>query len=529
MGIDKSPFTKFDNGIVLKIIPFLIFISYVFFLSFGSNSNFPEEMQSRNKMPFLADKPIGEDAFYMLTISKNFASGKGLSYNFNKKTTGIQPLATIIYAVIYKVSYLFGLSDWTILRLLIIFNSILIILLSITLYYLASQFYSPSKELFFTISILTLFNFGLFRTFTYGLETGLYLLLFAFTVKYSLRLNFNQIRFTQLFTLSFLIGITTLARIDFGVVIFVFLLILYFTKKLNVGKLITIGFFSGIIILPWFLYVFSITGSFIPSSGGAQSSIIGIESIGRVLAMFGALIQNANPWLYNGGRYIVVLTGLLSLFVFVLYFRKYFAYFIKYVKNHQSKNIIYAWLISILFLIFIYIIFFWASHFYYRYSTPISIFIIVFFGLAVSKSFENKSSPVKYLSVLFLITVFFIQTYVSLHRGVIGNNHTVSAGFIPKHFSSVEKIGVFQSGVIGYFNPNVINLDGKIDNDALSAIKNKSLNEYIDINKINVLIDWSGYIYGNLDSNYIKLNWSEFPEKINNNASICLVRKSTNN
>ena len=48
--------------------------------------------------PFLADKPVGEDAYYMLTVAWNIADGQGIVYNYDHSTTGIQPLSTFVYA-----------------------------------------------------------------------------------------------------------------------------------------------------------------------------------------------------------------------------------------------------------------------------------------------------------------------------------------------------------------------------------------------------------------------------------------------
>jgi len=44
--------------------------------------------------------------------------------------------------------------------------------------------------------------------------------------------------------------------------------------------------------------------------------------------------------------------------------------------------------------------------------------------------------------------------------------------------------------VVGYFNQNVINLDGKIDSMALRSLKSGGVFSYIDAQKIDVLVDW---------------------------------------
>jgi hypothetical protein len=449
---------------LLKFIPYAIFIFYVLILAFGSKIGFPESMSTSSRMPYLADKPIGEDAYYMLTVARNFALGNGLTYNFNLKTTGIQPLATFLYSSIFIFSNLLGLSDWSALSLIIITNALLLILFTITLIKQASFFENDFDNLSWIIPLLTLFNFGLFRTFTYGLETRLYLLLFAITVNFTIKLNLKEISPSQLLKLSFLIGFTALARIDFIIVVLFFFLIQYIQKNISIKNLFIIGFLSTLFTLPWFIYVYSVTGSFIPSSGSAQSELATIHNVApRFLAMLIAINENLTPWLYTGARNIFVLTGFLSLLLFIFFFRKSLLNTINHIKSHRATKVYNSWLLSLLTLILIYIIFFWASHFYYRYSSPLSVFIIAFFGIIISKFFKDKVRTLKYIFSSIIIILFFLQAYYSLHTGTIGNTHSVSAGFIKQHFSNTKKVGAFQSGVIGYFNNNVINLDGKIE------------------------------------------------------------------
>lgn len=147
-------------------------------------------------------------------------------------------------------------------------------------------------------------------------------------------------------------------------------------------------------------------------------------------------------------------------------------------------------------------------------------------GIVISNYFETKNNILIKSVILIVILLFFIQAYISFHSCVIGNSHSVSAGFINKHFSEVKKVGAFQSGVIGYFNKNVINLDGKVNHYALISLKNNKLEDYIEVEGIEVLVDWKDLIFEVLNIDYLKINWIEYPIKIENNVSICLVKKN---
>ncbi len=51
--------------------------------------------------------------------------------------------------------------------------------------------------------------------------------------------------------------------------------------------------------------------------------------------------------------------------------------------------------------------------------------------------------------------------------------------------------GATQSGMIGYFHDKTINLDGKVDPEALKANMNNNITDYILKRKVDYLIDLS--------------------------------------
>ena len=53
-----------------------------------------------------------------------------------------------------------------------------------------------------------------------------------------------------------------------------------------------------------------------------------------------------------------------------------------------------------------------------------------------------------------------------------------------------ERIGIFQCGTIGYMcDRHVINLDGKVNRTAFFALKSGNLGDYLDDERIDVVID----------------------------------------
>lgn len=320
-------------------------------------------------------------------------------------------------------------------------------------------------------------------------------------------------------------GLTAWARIDFGIIFLVFLAISLVRGQIKLLWVLVTGTIATLVISPWFLYNFAITGSWLPSSGAAQAALITAQSAPeRWLAIWAALLSHLTPWVYSNTGGVFVLAALLSLIVFGCFvFRRKsdFKCLVSFLKQQPQLT---AWLLGILTLILIYPVFFWATHFYQRYAAPILIPVIVIMAKIVIEKMRNLPSLARWMALFILPVCFFGWAFLSLHMGKIGNSHVVTAGFVQNHFSSV-KVGAFQSGVIGYFNSNVVNLDGKVNQAALNAARDQKLHLYIDSEKIDVLVDWPNYIYGALDSNWLATDWERCKAQIPNGVSICLQRK----
>lgn len=451
----------------------VIYLVYGFSLAVMSHTGFPKDMQSGLFFPYLADKPIGEDGYYMLTVAWNLANGHGIVYNYDQPTVGIQPLSTFIYAGLAGVTKLLGGDKWVFTRLVLVFGTINLLLFAHivgTLTCVLAKSRGPSRELEYAFGFIgATFNFGLWRLFTYGLETGIYMTLLATCILYTLNFSRNdKPMLREAITLGVLSGMTSWARLDFSVVLLVFFAISIFRHQLRLSQVMIAGTITTLIVCPWFLYTFFVTGSWIPSSGIAQAGLITAKDTPpwwpsasmRMRIMAHAIVSHLTPWIYsdvNVNEFFV--PGELAFLSFIA-----FSVLVLRAKNVRTLLILKIkqwpyfanWFAGTLALVLIYPIIFWATHFYRRYSAPISIFIIPIMAIAVSERIQTMSKTLRFILVA-LPMCFFVWALLSLHTGRIGNTHAVTAGFIHDHFSSV-KVGAFQSGVVGFFNANVINL-----------------------------------------------------------------------
>ena len=131
MEVQRHEHMSFNDEEILKsekltyfvLVP--IIILYSLFLTIFAQSGFPQFDSTYFFMPYVSDKIIGEDGYYMLTVAWNLAQGYGISYNFGEETTGIQPLATFVYAVIAKVVQIFEYDKFIFARWTFFFNTIL--------------------------------------------------------------------------------------------------------------------------------------------------------------------------------------------------------------------------------------------------------------------------------------------------------------------------------------------------------------------------------------------------------------------
>jgi hypothetical protein len=513
------------------IIPAIIaYLVYIFSLTILSHVGFPKDMQSGLSLsyPYLADKPVGEDGYYMLTVAWNIASGRGIVYNYDMPTTGIQPLSTAVYAMLAWIIQFIGGDKWLYIRIILFFGSITLLVFGHIVGTIARNLSDTKvKDLSYALGFIgTVFNYALFRWFNYGLETGIYLICFALCILYSLSLTQkSKFGIREAIVLGILGGVTVLARIDFGVVFLLFLGISVIRHQFKFFWVVVTGTITTLIVSPWFLYVFYITGSWLPSSGPAQASLITMQSAPyRLWRMGKDVLSLLTPWIYSYPGGVFSLAALISLIAFLVFlFRK------RGILNMLSSKIKYHphfinWLVGATTLIFIYVVFFWSGHFYQRYSAPIVVPLTAIIAMTVAERIRLISKAFQVIILYTLPVCFFGSAFINLHTGRTGNGHSVTAGFVKNYFSSV-KVGAFQSGVIGYFNSNVINLDGKVNQMALDYKTNK-LHFYIDSEKINVLVEWRDFLYSSLDSDWLISNWDMCEEQVPNGASICLQRKT---
>jgi hypothetical protein len=94
--------------------------------------------------------------------------------------------------------------------------------------------------------------------------------------------------------------------------------------------------------------------------------------------------------------------------------------------------------------------------------------------------------------------------------------------YIESNFNKPGLIGMFQSGVSGFFLDNVLNLDGKVDHVAHNYMTHRKLNKFLDSMMVNVIIEWrEGFKFS---INDFESSWKVYDENIGDDTTSCYVR-----
>lgn len=516
----------------LKTTAAIALVLYTLVLAFGAREGFPTSLTTGSWAPFLSDQPVGEDGYYLLLAAWNLASGEGLTANFGEVVTGIQPLMTFLLACVAAIIQSFDGDKFDFARAMILLGGANLLLFAylVERVTLAALPVTSDRETAGAFAFIgAALSFYLFRTFTYGLETGLYLVLVATLAWVTLRIfasaqGVKQPTLTQAALIGALTGLCGLARIDFGVVAAIVFGLLFLRGLLGLRASILAGTIALTITAPWFLWVQSVSGSFMPSSGPAQATLVDLGSAwGRGETMLLGMAQNIAAWApldYNKLASVLVMAALLALIGVAVRARRPERFW-----RAGTAPVMAAWAAGVIVLPLIYFTFFWAAHFYARYTAPLAVVCLVLTAACVAYLPEQRRRILALVAFALMALTNVWAAWDTHHRGGIGDGHSVAAGYVANHLPKDARIGAFQSGVVGYYNENVINLDGKVNVDALAAMREKRVEEYVDAERIDYVIDWQGVIEGLMPRAMKSGEWIRCPLPVGNKETICVMRK----
>lgn len=465
--------------------------------------------------------PLYDDSFYSFEIARNIARGLGSTFDGVTPTNGYQPLYVFLLVPVYAAA-----GDHATLPIYIaLLGSALCNVLTGLILFRLVRTYASVRAAFFG---LVLWSFGpaIVRQAVNGLETSLATLLVVASVEYYLRVFRRAVQPSrrQALTLGILLGLSVFARVDALLLVAALGIDAFLRRRPH--ELRALAWTAGaalVVMLPWCIGSQALFGSPLPDSGRATrflseayaphdhpqftaASFAGgpplsylLENLSRsclqlgtspVLHVFTRGLERTMmaAQLGSGSTLYAVgsLLALAGLGIWLLVRRS-----ARHARNVTSDFGFLFLYSALLMAAYSFVIF--GQIFYSRYYYPIFFFSIVLGALAfdVLVGLITSRRARRVTAIACTAAYAVVLCFMSLHRVQNGNYrflHVVD--WIAARTEPGARIGVFNSGAIGYFSDrHIVNLDGKVNPQALAALRAGAICDYIEAEGLEYVID----------------------------------------
>jgi len=457
-----------------------------------------------------------EDGYLMLTIARNIGLGRGMSIaDGTIATNGTQPLFTLIQAIGF---WLVG-GDKTGGVVIALILQIGFSLAAAGLLFLLANAVLNGRENAREMAALTT---GLWYANAIVvphsmncLETGLYSLMVLLSV-YVWYQHERQPPITQLdigfaLKLGALLGLTFWSRNDAVFLVAAItgwhtLLGLIFSAyraelPRRFGESVMMGLTSLAVVSPWLAYNKINFGSIVPISGTAQSASASFGN--NVLELPSKLFEYASivlaiPSVLERVPWVVIVTSLAIIAYLIL-----LGFAGARLMRPQERLAFYVVGTYGVFLIFYYGFLFGAPHFVSRYLFPLSPFFALFTVAILGGGYQawlaggwgQRLLPYGGLALLMLILLLNFRIY----KLGTTHEHFQVINWVEENVETSTWVGAIQTGTLGFFHDRTINLDGKVNPQALAAKLERQIPTYVveatfddQGGQIEYLVDWVG-------------------------------------
>lgn len=444
-----------------------------------------------------------EDGYLMLTIARNIALGHGMSTaDGTIPTNGTQPLATYLWAACF---WLVDAAKAPGVALVLAVELAISCVTAVMLYRLAVRVLHAREcgRSIAAFAAAAWFASPLSVSHTMNcLESGLYVLTIVSVLLALLPRPGEQSAESALGRWSLvglLLGVAFWARNDAvllcGAIGSSHLISglpmwrLSWTKRLS--ELSVAGTMTLLVAAPWLIQNLLRFESIVPVSGRAESlHVTPAESLSRIPAAMVEYLTVVGQIPSDLERHGLVILASIVLIVAVavtlaLASRAWFP---------EERTVVTIGLSFTLFLVFFYGLFFGADHFISRYLFPTSPFLALLMAGVVLTKWQRIRGDLSWFVGVACSTIVVLAIGLNLRIYVRGAQHS--------HFQMVEWVesnvprstwvGAIQSGTLGFFHDRTINLDGKVNPEALRARAQNGIPEYVLQKQIPFLVDWVG-------------------------------------
>lgn len=453
-----------------------------------------------------------EDGYLMLTIARNMALGLGMSTaEGTLPTNGTQPFATFVWSLGFVLTGADKLGG-------VIFAHVVLTLASMFFAYAAYRLvrkvfnhWHYSKEAALIASAFIFSSPQLLPHTMNFLETGLYLALATYVVFlfYEPESNPEPWKISRCIATGLVLGVLFLIRIDAVFIILSACLVYLYRGWIDNKQIpwqrfycvLIFGSISVAVASPWLIHNYVNFGSVMPVSGQALSantlapnaSVVPSTLLEYVLVIVPIphTIQESAPIII-----ISCVTLLCCVGIAIYAFRK--------TQNPAYKAMFFMGFVALSCYLIYYGIFFGANHFVPRYFSITTPFLLLFSTMVLLSLANTGFKKPMLISGALVSSLIIVALNVRIFNNGVPHQHQQVVDWVKNNVPEDQWVGAIQTGTLGYFHDKSINLDGKVNPNALKAShgeafcppgqpqKENCLMEYIVQSEINYLVDWQG-------------------------------------
>lgn len=470
-----------------------------------------------------------DDSFYAFQIARNIASGHGPSFDGTTLTNGFQPLYVALLVPLYAMT---GGDPILPIHLALVMLSLLSVATAYLLYRILRRYAGDGVAV--AMALVWAFSPVVIRQTANGLETALATFLLAASVYYYLSrvrpaAGVGRAAFVRL---GVLLGLAVLARIDLVLLALALALdyLLVARRRKEASRAVVANTLWGVaaaalVYAPWFVYGVVAVGRLVPESGLAtrflsmayapffgmgSSEVANGPDAGFVWAhvvrslsvlkltpathaLFRAIEKvSAGTPAADLVRVAANALGLLLLAGFAVWFA---ARGRNGRADKGADELAFLLLFSVS-LMAAYSFYVFGAFFFIRYFYPIYFVATIFFGFLVRDAVARVlRMPATARRGVVAACALWAGAHLTMgfnccYRSAPVYHFYDVARWVESNTDVNDTIGVFQSGAIGYLSHRrVVNLDGKVNGAALTALKSGELESYIREAGIDVVMD----------------------------------------
>jgi hypothetical protein len=495
-------------------------------------------------------RPLIEDAWYALTVARWLARGAGFSADGMQPTNGVQPLIVLFDAPLFAF---FG--DAVAVRLALavcmVIEAALAWMLYATVRDMARDRMRGARAGTIAALLLLWSPSALVSTLN-GLETGLAALAALVIVRLwmrtedavrhrdpgplhaaplpaeasALRIGLDAAVLRRALAAGVAAGLGVLARIDLAFLVVVLTLLAFArvlrpmqadalsrrTERQRVfAQVLITGATALAVSAPWWIYNVSTFGHLTPTSGLSQRLAIPLAEnfTALVQALLNALLVIGyvpySPSLPIAHRTMLVALAVAGVVVAAVPpLRRSLAAGMRALRAGWRGRGLLPLGMFVAALACYYVLDFGAPHFLQRYLFLLRILAFIGAGIAVEE-FRMRFSPVRRRIVA--------VAGVAVTAGVFGfwyawnfspakaaeNDFLAVSEWVRAQVPAGDRVGMGQSGTAGFFNAQVVNLDGKVNAAVFEAMRAQRFCAFVDSARYEWLADWP-HFFARLDS-----------------------------